>query len=119
MTEAEMILAGTLATKAAAIEWTLTAAAEKFAAISELAEEHGFRLSMFGSVVTEGAGRDLDLLLSPFGGTKQSEVQFLARFGGILKGTRMNVAHNVRAFQVERNGRLYDFVFGGFWKPRR
>jgi hypothetical protein len=104
---------------AAATEWTLAAAVEEFAAISELAEEHGFRLSMFGSVVTKGAGRDLDLLLSPFGSSEHSEVWFLARFGGILKSTRMNVAHNVRAFQVEKNGRLYDFVFGGFWSPRR
>jgi hypothetical protein len=103
----------------AATEWTLAAAVEEFAAISELAEEHGFRLSMFGSVVMKGKGRDLDLLFSPFGSTEHSEVRFLARFGGVLKGTRLNVAHNVRAFQVEKNGRLYDFVFGGFWSPRR
>jgi hypothetical protein len=31
----------------------------------------------------------------------------------------LNVGHNVRAFQVEKDGKMYDFVFGGFWSPRR
>lgn len=102
----------------AAIEWTLADAAARFPALSDLAERHGFRLSIFGSVLNEGRGRDVDLLLSPFGSTEQSEVGFLAEFGGVLKSTRLNRAHNVRAYQVEKAGRLYDFVFGGFWSPR-
>jgi len=103
----------------AGTRWTLAEAVEEFPVLSELAERHGFRLSMFGSVLIQGEGRDLDLLLSPFGSEKQNEVRFLAEFGGILKGSRLNVAHGIKAFQVERGGRLYDFVFGGFWSPRR
>jgi hypothetical protein len=102
-----------------ATRWTLAEAGAEFSALSELAERHGFRLSMFGSVLQKGEGRDLDLLLSPFGSLPQHEVRFLAEFGGVLKASRLSVPHNVRAFEVERNGRLYDFVFGGFWKPRR
>lgn len=101
-----------------ATRWTLVDAAAEFPALSVMAERHGFRLSMFGSVLNEGRGRDLDLLLSPFGSTKQSEVQFLAEFGGVLKSVRLNRSHNVRAFQVERGGKMYDLVFGGFWAPR-
>jgi hypothetical protein len=111
--------ASAIAEAAASTEWTLAAAVEEFAAISELAEQYGFRVSMFGSVLTKGSGKDLDLLFSPFGSTEQKEVQFLSKFGGVLKDSRLNVGHGVRAFQVERNGRLYDFVFGGFWAPRR
>lgn len=99
--------------------WTLAEAVAEFPALSELAEQHGFRASMFGSVLIAGGGNDLDLLLSPFGSLPNSEVQFLAKFGGVLKETRFAPSHNVRAFKVEKNGRLYDFVFGGFWKPRR
>lgn len=101
-----------------AIEWELADAAAEFPTLSELAERHGFRLSMFGSVLNKGRGNDLDLLLSPFGSREQSEVGFLDEFGGKLKGSRLNRSHNVRAFQVEKNGKLYDFVFGGFWRPR-
>ena len=118
MTAAVAAAAVTSTIRAQVIEWTLADAAAEFPALSELAKKHGFRLSMFGSVLNEGRGRDLDLLLSPFGSTGQSEVKFLAEFGGILKGARLNRAHNVRAFQVERADKLYDFVFGGFWRPR-
>jgi len=99
--------------------WTLAEAVAEFPALSELAESCGYRLSMFGSTLLKGEGNDLDLLLSPFGSTPQTEVRFLREFGGVLKSTRLNVAHNVKAFEVEKNGRLYDFVFGGFWRPRR
>ena len=109
----------TAAAGTAGTRWTLADAIAEFPSLSELAEECGFRVSIFGSVVLEGQGNDWDLLFSPFGKTAQHEARFLARFGGILKSTRMNAAHNVRAFQVEKNGRLYDFVFGGFWTPRR
>lgn len=118
-----MVISATAVMAAAAvssptIEWTFSEAVAEFPSLSELAERHGFRISMFGSVLNEGRGRDLDLLFSPFGSTEQSEVKFLAEFGGILKGIRQNRAHNVRAFQVERDGKLYDFIFGGFWAPR-
>jgi hypothetical protein len=102
-----------------ATRWTLAEAMEIVPALSELAEEHGFRLSLFGSVLLKGEGNDLDLLFSPFGSTGHSEVLFIRDFGGVLKGARMNAAHNVRAFQVEKNGKLFDLVFGGFWSPRR
>jgi hypothetical protein len=111
--------AGTAAVAAVATRWKAADAFDAFSALSQLAEEFGFRLSMFGSVLNDGEGADLDLLFSPFGDTEQREVQFLARFGGILKGSRINAAHNVKAYQVEKDGRLYDFVFGGFWSPRR
>lgn len=86
-----------------------------FPALSELAEEHGFRLSMFGGVLLRGKGNDLDLLLSAFMSEQANEVRFLARFGGRLKKARVNEAHNVRSFIVEKGGKLYHFVFGGFW----
>jgi len=101
-----------------ATRWTLAEAQAVFPALSELAEEHGFRLSMFGSVLIKGEGNDLDLHLVPFGSMEANEVRFLARFGGVLKSSRYNVAHGIRGFQVERGGKLYDFVFGAFWRPR-
>lgn len=99
--------------------WTLIEAAAVFPALSEMAEEHGFRMSMLGSVLLKGEGNDLDLLLTPFGSMDQRGVKFLAKFGGILKSTRFNAAKNVKSFQVEKDGKIYDFVFGGFWSPRR
>lgn len=105
--------------RAKVTSWTMEQAAAEFPSLSALAEKHGFRISLLGSVLLKGEGRDIDLLFTPFGSTEHNEVRFLAEFGGVLKGTRLNVAHNVRSFQVEKNGRLYDFVFGGFWAPRR
>lgn len=99
--------------------WTVAEAAAAFPAISKLAEQHGFRLSLFGSVLEKGEGKDLDLLLTPFGSTEHHEARFLSEFGGVLKDSRCNVAHNVKGYMVERDGRLYDFIFGAFWRPRR
>lgn len=99
--------------------WTLAEAAAAFPALSELAESCGYRMSMLGSVLLKGEGNDLDLLLTPFGSMEHWEVKFLAKFGGVLKTTRFNPAHNVKSFQVEKDGKMYDFVFGGFWTPRR
>jgi hypothetical protein len=107
------------AVQATPTSWILAEAAEIFPTLSELAEKHGFRISLFGSVLLKGEGRDLDFLFTPFGSTEHSEVRFLREFGGVLKGTRFNAARNVKAFQVERDGKLFDFVFGGFWSPRR
>ncbi len=99
-------------------KWTLKEAAEVFPALSELAEEHGYRLLMFGSVLNKGEGDDLDLQMAPFKATEQSEVRFLAQFGGVLKDSRIDVRRGFRRFKLLRDGRLYDFNFGGFWKPR-
>ena len=98
-----------------ATEWTAAEAVKVFPALSELAEEHGFRLSMFGGVLLRGKGNDLDLLLTRIESMESSEVRFLARFGGRLKRARVNEAHHVRSFIVEKGGKLYHFVFGGFW----
>lgn len=87
--------------------------------IEELAADCGFMVTVFGSTLKNGRGHDLDLLFSPIGSVQQEEVRLLKEFGGVLKGARLNAAHNVRAFQVEKDGKLYDFVFGGFWFRRR
>jgi hypothetical protein len=100
------------------IRWTLADAGEVFPAISELAEKHGFRLSMFGSVLTKGDGRDLYLLLSPFGSIPNFQARFLNEFGGVLKDYRRNVAHGIGGYLIEKDGRWYDFIFGKFWRPR-
>ena len=31
------------------------------------------------------------------------------------RGMRYVPGHNVRGFKVEKNGRIYDLTFGGFW----
>lgn len=107
-----------MAAMTAARRWTLAEAAAEFPALSDLAEEHGFRLSMFGSVLTKGDGEDLDLQLMPFAAITQHEVEFLARFGGVLKDSRVDRRRGFRRFKVERGGQLYDFNFGGHWRPR-
>ena len=59
MTAAVAAAAVTSTIRAQVIEWTLADAAAEFPALSELAEKHGFRLSMFGSVLNKGEGDDL------------------------------------------------------------
>lgn len=101
-----------------ATEWTLSDAVAEFPKLSQAAENWGYRLSLFGSVLLKGHGRDLDLLATPIGNTEKSHVQFLGHFGGVLKSTSLDQAKNICSVQVEREGRIYHFVFGGFWKMR-
>lgn len=107
------------AERTTATNWTAGDAIAAFPALSALAEECGYRLSMLGSVLEKGEGRDLDLLLTPFGSLPNREVEFLKRFGGRLMDSRSNAAHNIKGFCVKKDGRLYDFIFGQFWRPRR
>ena len=103
----------------AVTKWRAAEAIEVFGALSALAEQFGFRLSMLGSVFEKGEGKDLDLLLTPFGSIESREAEFLAAFGGRLLDYRCNVERNIKGYMVEKNGRLYDFILGNFWSPRR
>jgi hypothetical protein len=74
---------------------------------------------MLGGVFEKGEGKDLDLLLTPFGSIAPREAEFLARFGGKLLDYRCNARRNIKGYMVEKDGRLYDFILGTFWSPRR
>jgi hypothetical protein len=97
------------------IRWDAPLALEQFAALSALAEDCGYRMAMLGSVLKHGSGADLDLLMRPLHGVEQRREAFLVRFGGKLVKKRWNQERGIDGCQVERGGRLYDFIFGEFW----
>ena len=102
--------------KTEAIEWTLADAIELYPALSALADDCGYCMAMLGSVLKNGRGRDLDLLMRPLHGRLQLRDAFLARFGGRLVKRRLNKAHMIDGYKIELGGREFDFIFGEFWE---
>jgi poly(3-hydroxybutyrate) depolymerase len=103
--------------------WLIAEVPEHFGAIATLASECGFVASIFGSVVKEGSGRDMDVLMKASVDTPRNERRFLAGFGGTIQRKRRNTETQILSYEVEKDGRLYHFVFGeihlrraGTWK---
>jgi hypothetical protein len=92
--------------------WTVAEVPEHFAPIAALASECGFIASIFGSVVKKGGGRDLDVLMKASIDTPRNERRFIADFGGVVRRERRNAERQILSYEVEKQGRLYHFVFG-------
>jgi len=103
--------------KDAALRWSLEDAAAVFPALSELAERHGYRAALMGSVLTRGIGRDLDVAMFRLKGADHHRAAFISEFGGqVIRD--LQTPGGADHAHVLKGERVYDFSFGILWAPR-
>jgi hypothetical protein len=98
--------------------WSFVDTVTRFGAVEELAEKYGYLASIFGGTVSRGAGRDLDILMTPRREMIATRDGFLAAFGGEEVHRNVDESKGIWSIELARNGRIYDFVFGTVGKPR-
>jgi hypothetical protein len=103
--------------------WSVADVPKFFPAVAELADRNGYIACVFGSVVKEGTGRDLDVMMLTRYKARTDYHIFLAEFGGALERRypmpgdeqyEERVAKGNHSYEVRKDGRLYHFVFGRF-----
>jgi hypothetical protein len=99
--------------------WKISEVPPMFAAINALADECGFLPSLFGSVAKKGEGRDLDILMVPRRARSACSDVFLERFGGRIVKRIFRPLTGTESYEVERQGRVFNFVFGTVGRERR
>lgn len=98
--------------------WTFADVVTRFPAVDELAAKFGFLASAFGSTLSRGTGRDLDVLMTARREMVQDAKGFLQAFGGEEVHRNVDASRGIFSVERARNGRIYDFVFGTVGKPR-
>jgi hypothetical protein len=93
-------------------DWSFLDVMSRFGAIQELALGHGYVASIFGSTVSQGGGRDLDVLMTPIRGKVQMRDEFLREFGGQELHRNIDEAKGIWSVELARRGRIHHFVFG-------
>ena len=95
-----------------ATRWRIGDIPAAYSAIVALADECGLLPCIFGGVVKRGEGRDLDVLMVGRRGRTGRADLFLERFGGTRIKTVLRPLTGTESYEVERDGRIFNFVFG-------
>lgn len=84
-----------------------------FRQLDELAEAHGYLPAAFGSVLGNGEGNDLDVLMVARRGVTPDRAGFLAAFGGRTVSRADDPAKGIDSIKIEcTRGYLWHFIFG-------